>query len=130
MGTASASTGSTDMPRRPGLLAAAVVLFTAWIAYLAYLALTASHPVVLSRPQFFVAELWVAKAVAKIGAVKPIVVASASGSRISAVKLRVMPVNPIADRQTCAIGRLGRMEARPGPAAIQATTIGSTKSPR
>jgi hypothetical protein len=40
-------------------LVVAAGLFAAWIAYLAFLAVTASHPVVLSRPQFLVADLWV-----------------------------------------------------------------------
>jgi hypothetical protein len=47
------------MKRRRWLLALAVGLFAAWIAYLAFLALTANHPRVLSRPQFLVADLWV-----------------------------------------------------------------------
>jgi hypothetical protein len=47
------------MKRRPWLLAAAVALLVAWVGYLAYLALTASHPTVLSRPQFLVADVWV-----------------------------------------------------------------------
>lgn len=60
MGTASASTRPGDR-KRPSvvLLAVAAALFAAWIGYLAYLALTARHPVVLSRPQFLVADLWV-----------------------------------------------------------------------
>jgi len=47
--------------QRPSIapLAVAAGLFAAWIGYLAFLALTTSHPVVLSRPQFFVADLWV-----------------------------------------------------------------------
>jgi hypothetical protein len=47
--------------KRPSvaLLAVAAGLFAAWIGYLAFLALTASHPTVLSRPQFLVADLWV-----------------------------------------------------------------------
>ena len=47
--------------KRPSvaLLAAAAGLFAAWIGYLAFLALTASHPVVLSRPQLLVADLYV-----------------------------------------------------------------------
>jgi hypothetical protein len=46
--------------KRPSvaLLAVAAGLFAVWIGYLAYLALTASRPVVLSRPQFAVADLW------------------------------------------------------------------------
>src|SRR5690349_5234573 len=59
MATASASTRPTEMKRRPWLLAVAVGLFVVWIGYLAFLALTTSHPVVLSRPQFLVADLWV-----------------------------------------------------------------------
>ncbi len=47
------------MKRRRWLLAVAAGLFAAWIAYLAFLALTTSHPVVLSHPQFLVADLWV-----------------------------------------------------------------------
>jgi hypothetical protein len=38
-------------------LAAAVVLFGAWIGWLAYLAATTSRPTVLSRPQFLVSTL-------------------------------------------------------------------------
>jgi hypothetical protein len=47
--------------KRPSvaLLAVAAGLFAVWIGYLAYLALTASHPIVLSRPQFLMADLWV-----------------------------------------------------------------------
>jgi hypothetical protein len=42
------------------LLAVAAGLFAAWIGYLAFLALTTRHPpIVLSRPQFLVADLWV-----------------------------------------------------------------------
>jgi hypothetical protein len=59
MATASASTSPNDLKRRRRLLALAIALFAGWIAYLAFLALTASHPVVLSRPQFLVADLWV-----------------------------------------------------------------------
>lgn len=59
MATASASTRPTEMKRRPWLLAVAAALFFAWIGYLTFLALTTSHPVVLSRPQFLVADLWV-----------------------------------------------------------------------
>jgi hypothetical protein len=40
-------------------LALAAVLFVAWIGYLAVLAWTTSRPVVLSRPQFLVANLYV-----------------------------------------------------------------------
>jgi len=60
MAIASASKRPTDM-KRPSvaLLAVAAGLFACWIGYLAFLALTASHPVVLSRPQFFAANLWV-----------------------------------------------------------------------
>ena len=35
----------------------ASVLFASWIGYLVYLWATASHPIVLSRPQFLVADL-------------------------------------------------------------------------
>lgn len=60
MAIASASMRPTDMKRRSvALLVVAAGLFAAWIAYLAFLAVTASHPVVLSRPQFLVADLWV-----------------------------------------------------------------------
>jgi hypothetical protein len=38
-------------------LALATALFLAWIAWLAYLALTTTHPVVLSRPQFLVSTV-------------------------------------------------------------------------
>jgi hypothetical protein len=47
------------MRRNRLLLALAAGLFTAWIAYLAFLALTKSHIDVLSHPQFLVADLWV-----------------------------------------------------------------------
>jgi hypothetical protein len=48
------------MKRRSAvLLAVAAGLFALWIGYLAFLALTQRRPVVLSRPQFLVANLWV-----------------------------------------------------------------------
>lgn len=47
------------MRRSRLLLVLAAGLFTAWIAYLAFLALTKSHMPVLSHPQFLVADLWV-----------------------------------------------------------------------
>jgi len=40
-------------------LVVTAVLFLAWVGYLAYLALVARNPVVLSRPQFLVSELHV-----------------------------------------------------------------------
>jgi len=40
-------------------LAVTAVLFLAWIGYLVYLAAMTTRPVVLSRPQFLVAELYV-----------------------------------------------------------------------
>jgi hypothetical protein len=42
-------------PSRARLTVTAVV-FAGWIAFLAYLALTTTHPVVLSRPQFLAAD--------------------------------------------------------------------------
>jgi hypothetical protein len=38
-------------------LALAAILFAGWLGYLAYLAATAAHPDVLSRPQFLVSSL-------------------------------------------------------------------------
>ncbi len=59
MAIASASKRPTDMKRSSvALLALAAGLFAVWIVYLAYLAVTTSHPVVLSRPQFAIAKLW------------------------------------------------------------------------
>ena len=46
-------------------LAAAAALFLGWIGYLAYLALTTTRPVVLSRPQFLAAQLDVIATVAE-----------------------------------------------------------------
>jgi hypothetical protein len=40
-------------------LVLSAVLFAAWIGYLAYLALTTTDPIVLSRPQFLDADLYV-----------------------------------------------------------------------
>jgi hypothetical protein len=40
-------------------LALAAVLFASWIGYLAYLAATTTEPLVLSRPQFLSADLYV-----------------------------------------------------------------------
>lgn len=40
-------------------LIVAVVLFTAWIGWLGWLAFNAANPIVLSRPQFLAADLWV-----------------------------------------------------------------------
>lgn len=53
--------------RRVWLLALAAGLFAAWIGYLAYLVVMTTHqrqkwnepPIVLSRPQFLVADYWV-----------------------------------------------------------------------
>jgi len=53
--------------RRVWLLALAAGLFAVWIGYLAYLAIMTTHqrqdwyksPIVLSRPQFLVAQYWV-----------------------------------------------------------------------
>ena len=43
--------------RRVWRLVLAAVLFAGWLGYLFYLTRTASNPVVLSRPQFLVADL-------------------------------------------------------------------------
>lgn len=43
--------------RRRVALAVAVTAFLLWIGYLAFLAYTASHPIVLSRPQILVSNL-------------------------------------------------------------------------
>lgn len=40
-------------------LAVAVCLFLGWISWLAYLVATTRNPVILSRPQFIVADLWI-----------------------------------------------------------------------
>ncbi len=40
-------------------LAVAAILFVAWLGWLGYLAFSTREPVVLSRPQFLVADLWV-----------------------------------------------------------------------
>jgi hypothetical protein len=40
-------------------LAVAVCLFVGWIGWLAYLVATTHNPVIISRPQFIVADLWV-----------------------------------------------------------------------
>jgi hypothetical protein len=40
-------------------LAVAALLFLGWVGYLAYLAATTTRPVVLSRPQFLAAQLYV-----------------------------------------------------------------------
>jgi hypothetical protein len=47
----------TPSPRRRMLLALAVAVFLLWLGYLAYLAATTAHPVVLSRPQLLVSNL-------------------------------------------------------------------------
>jgi hypothetical protein len=39
-------------------LAVAVVLFACWIGYLAYLAATTTQPIVLARPQFLAADVY------------------------------------------------------------------------
>ena len=40
-------------------LAVAAGLFLAWLCWLGYLVIQTRHPVILSRPQFIVADLWV-----------------------------------------------------------------------
>ena len=47
------------MKRSAWRLAVAAALFAGWIGYLAYLAATTTEPIVLERPQFLVAELYV-----------------------------------------------------------------------
>jgi hypothetical protein len=47
------------MKRSTWRLAVAAALFAGWIGYLAYLAATTTEPIVLERPQFLVAELYV-----------------------------------------------------------------------
>ena len=47
--------------RKSGLrLALAALLFAGWIGYLAWLAATSTHPIVLARPQFLVADIYAA----------------------------------------------------------------------
>ncbi|HEX5273325.1 MAG TPA: hypothetical protein VFW33_22670 [Gemmataceae bacterium] len=81
MATASASTTPTDRTkRRRRLLYLAAGLFAAWIAYLAFLALTTGHPTVLSRPQFLVADVWAVAEVEDLGKpIKVVEVAYAKG---------------------------------------------------
>lgn len=43
--------------RRPWLLLLVGLLFAAWIGWLAYLAATTTRPIVLSRPQFLIAQI-------------------------------------------------------------------------
>jgi hypothetical protein len=47
------------MKRSAWRLAATASLFVLWLCYLAYLAATTTEPVVLERPQFLVADLYV-----------------------------------------------------------------------
>jgi hypothetical protein len=47
------------MKRSAWRLALAAVLFVGWISYLAYLAATTTDPIVLARPQFLTAQLYV-----------------------------------------------------------------------
>src|SRR2546425_12893870 len=47
------------MTRAKLRLAVAAILFLGWIGYLAYLVLISRHPVILSRPQFLVSNLYV-----------------------------------------------------------------------
>lgn len=56
------------------------------------------------------------------------VVASASGSSSTDPKVKTMPVNPTAVRETCAPKRLVRIDPSPGPAAIHAVTSGIAQS--
>jgi hypothetical protein len=79
MATTSASTRPNDMKTQRRLLALAVGLFSVWIAYLAFLALTASRPTVLSHPQFMVADLWVIADVDDLG--KPVKVREVAYAR-------------------------------------------------
>jgi hypothetical protein len=47
------------MKRSAWRLAVTAALFVLWISYLAYLAATTTEPIVLERPQFLVADLYV-----------------------------------------------------------------------
>jgi hypothetical protein len=51
----------------------AVALFAAWLGYLAYLAATTRNPIVLSRPQFLVANLIVVAQVDRVDGQPPAV---------------------------------------------------------
>ncbi len=67
---------------------------------------------------------------AKIGAEKPKVVASANGSRITAPKLRIMPISPVIPRNTCALGRLVPSLATPPLIIAHTSRIGSAAACR
>lgn len=69
--------------------------------------------------------------VAKMGAVKPMVVASASGSSLRPWKISRMPVTPRAQRQTWTMGRRVEIAARPPPLfTTQNSTTGRPKIER
>jgi hypothetical protein len=81
------------MKRRPWLLALAAALLAGWIGYLAYLALTTSHPTVLSRPQFLVADLWV---IARVDSPdKPVMVVEVVYTRPGLEGEKVAPGTPL-----------------------------------
>ena len=61
-----------------------------------------------------------ARTTEKIGTENPIVVASASGSRMKARKLSAIAVTPSAIRPTCAHTRLVRRLSNPGPSPTKA----------
>ena len=48
-------------------LTLAAILFAGWIGWLAYLVFQSRNPVILSRPQFLVADLWVIAEVSQKG---------------------------------------------------------------
>lgn len=64
-------------------LVLAVLLFAGWISYLAFLAATTRHPIVLSRPQFLISQLDV---VARIEAPPRVEVVVVSWPETTAVK--------------------------------------------
>ncbi|MOA21128.1 hypothetical protein D3C78_1416060 [compost metagenome] len=66
--------------------------------------------------------------VAKIGAVKPMVVASARGRSRSPWKISRMPDTPRAQRQTCTMGR--RVEIDASPPLRLTTQIKTTGRPK
>src|SRR5437764_4672079 len=102
MATTFASTRPSDMTRRPALLLAAAVLLAAWIGYIAYLALTTSHPTVLSRPQFLVADLWVIARVESLE--KPVTIVEVVYARPGVEKPDQGAAIPVANLAQCKEG--------------------------
>jgi hypothetical protein len=82
-------------------LVVAAALFLAWLGWLSFLVLTASHPIVLSRPQFLVSSLDLTAHVDQISGAEPRVTVQEvrwpGDERARALEGKTIPVGNLAE---------------------------------